>query len=137
MQIETDRLIIRRMQDRDLPDLLEKWRTWTNEYGKQVREGDDALFNDRSKACFWVPKTEIVDNNYDLSINRYAEVTHEELVTEPPLVILDRIAKLDEKIAKGCAELEAMLKCLGKRKTWGKSAPWLTERRSTLVIGQK
>jgi type I restriction enzyme M protein len=56
-----------------------------------------------------VPKGEIVDNDYDLSINRYKEVEYEAAEYDPPKAILERLAELEEEIAKGRAELEALL----------------------------
>jgi len=52
---------------------------------------------------------EIVENNYDLSINRYKEVEYEEVEYEAPKVILRRLAELEEEIAKEREELEGML----------------------------
>ena len=54
-------------------------------------------------------KSEIVDNDYDLSINRYKEVEYEAMEYDPPKAILERLAVLEKEIAKGRAELEGML----------------------------
>jgi type I restriction enzyme M protein len=56
-----------------------------------------------------VPKAEIVGNDYDLSINRYKEVKYETIEHDSPKDILQRLAKLEEEIAKGHKELEGML----------------------------
>jgi len=56
-----------------------------------------------------VPKSEIADKDYDLSINSYKEVEYEAVEYDSPKVILKRLAELDEKIAKGREELEGML----------------------------
>ena len=64
----------------------------------------------RTDQSFLVPKAEITDNNYDLSINRYKEVEYEAVEYDPPQVILERLAKLEEEIAKGREELEALLR---------------------------
>jgi type I restriction enzyme M protein len=56
-----------------------------------------------------VPKSEIVANDYDLSLNRYKEVEHEATEYDSPKVILERLAALEAEIAKGRAELEEML----------------------------
>ena len=58
---------------------------------------------------FLVPKSEIAENEYDLSINRYKEVVYESVEYDPPKVILKRLADLDDEIAKGRKELEGML----------------------------
>ena len=44
-----------------------------------------------------------------LSINRYKEVVYEEVEYDPPGVILERLAKLEEEIAEGRKELERLL----------------------------
>ena len=58
---------------------------------------------------FLVPKAEIAENDYDLSINRYKEVEYEAVDYDPPKVILARLAELEEEIARGRGELEGML----------------------------
>jgi type I restriction-modification system DNA methylase subunit len=59
----------------------------------------------RTDKSFFVPKEEIRQNGYDLSINRYKEVEYEAVEYDPPNVILARLAKLDEEIAAGRKEL--------------------------------
>ena len=56
-----------------------------------------------------VAKDEIAGNDYDLSINRYKEGVYEAVEYDPPEVILERLARLDEEIAKGRKELVGML----------------------------
>jgi type I restriction enzyme M protein len=82
----------------DLADILARWQ-------KRDAEGDRA----RTDRSFLVPKAEIADNDYDLSINRYKEVVYEEVEYDPPNVILERLGELEEEIAKGRVELEGML----------------------------
>ena len=82
----------------DLADILSRWQN-------RAAEGDRA----RTDQSFLVPKAEIADNDYDLSINRYKEVEYEAVEYDPPKVILKRLAKLEEEIAKGREELEGML----------------------------
>ena len=45
-----------------------------------------------------MPKAEIADNDYDLSINRYKEVEYEAVEYDPPKVILERLAGLEEEV---------------------------------------
>ena len=49
---------------------------------------------DRWASNEW-PRDEIVDNDYDLSINRYKEVIYDAVEYDPPAVILERLARLD------------------------------------------
>ena len=57
-----------------------------------------------------MPKAEIADNDYDLSINRYKDVEYKAVEYDPPLVILERLAVLEMEIAKGRAVLEGLLR---------------------------
>ena len=83
----------------DLADLLARWK-------KRKVEAKRA----RTDQSFLVPKAEIVDNDFDLSINRYKEVEYEAVKYDQPKVILKRLAKLEDKIAKGRVELEGLLR---------------------------
>ena len=82
----------------DLPDILTRWHSRKDEAERK-----------RTDQSFLVPKDEIAGNDYDLSINRYKEVEYEVVEHDPPLVILERLAKLDDEIAEGRKELEGML----------------------------
>ncbi|MAQ17007.1 MAG: restriction endonuclease subunit M [Sandaracinus sp.] len=82
----------------DLPDILKRW-------GKRKAEKKRA----RTDQSFLVPKAEIAENGYDLSINRYKEVEYEEVEYASPKAILGRLAALDEQIAAGRADLEGLL----------------------------
>ena len=82
----------------DLTDILGRW---------QNREAERKRL--RTDQSFLVPKAEIAGNDYDLSINCYKEVEYEAVKYDPPKVILARLAKLEEKIAKGREELEGLL----------------------------
>jgi type I restriction enzyme M protein len=84
----------------NLPDALARWAQ---------RDGDE-LKRERSDQSFCVPKADIVAQGYDLSMNRYREVTHDEVEHLPPLTILASLRKLEREIQDGMAELEAMLR---------------------------
>lgn len=64
---------------------------------------------DRTAKAFFVPKAEIADNGYDLSIGRYKEIVQDEVQYDPPKKILGRLKKLEAEIGKDLDELEAML----------------------------
>jgi type I restriction enzyme M protein len=72
---------------------------------------DDVLsqFEDRKAKAFYVPVEEIVENAYDLSINRYKEIEYEEVEYDPPKVILQQLRDLEDEIRKDLDELEGML----------------------------
>jgi type I restriction enzyme M protein len=101
MQADGFSLDDKRAEQPEKSDLAEIFARWQ----KRDAEGDRA----RTDRSFLVPKTEIADNDYDLSINRYKEVEYEAVEYDPPKVILGRLAGLEAEIAKGREELEGML----------------------------
>ncbi len=84
--------------ENDLPDIRRRW-------AKRNPKKD----KDRTARAFFVPKGEIADNNYDLSLNRYKEIVHEEVEYDPPKVIIGRLKELEAEISADLEELEAML----------------------------
>lgn len=88
-------------QDLDL--LRAAWSKWNGGAGKKH-------FKNRTDKAFFVPKSELEENDFDLSINRYKEVVHEEIEYDPPKVILRRLKQLEAEIASDLRELEAMLR---------------------------
>lgn len=63
----------------------------------------------RTDKSFMVPVDEILANKYDLSINRYKEVVHEEKTYEKPTVIIKQIEEIDKERAKLMKELKEIL----------------------------
>ena len=63
----------------------------------------------RTEQSFLVPRADIVAQGYDLSMNRYKEIVHDEVEHRAPLEIIADIEQLEDEIAKGLAELKAML----------------------------
>lgn len=63
----------------------------------------------RTEKSFFVSKKEIVENDYDLSINKYKEIVYEEVVYEKPEVIIAKIKELEKEIALNLEELEKMM----------------------------
>jgi type I restriction enzyme M protein len=82
----------------DLGDVLARWRNREAEHKRA-----------RTDQSFLVPKAEIAGNGYDLSINRYKEFQYEAVEYDPPMVILERLALMEDEIAKGRTELQEML----------------------------
>lgn len=83
----------------NLPDVLARWGQ--RDYLELVRE--------RTEQSFCVPKGDIVENNYDLSINRYKEVAHEVSEHLTPKEILASLALLETEIQAGMKKLQEML----------------------------
>jgi type I restriction enzyme M protein len=84
----------------NLPDVLARWRD---------RDGAERE-RARTAQSFAVSKADIAAQGYDLSINRYKEVVHEEIDHRPPKEILAELAKIEEEIQQGMRELEEMLR---------------------------
>jgi type I restriction enzyme M protein len=83
----------------NLPDVLARW------FDRNGPELDRA----RTDQSFCVPKADIVAAGYDLSLNRYKEVVHEEVDHLHPKEIIDELRRLEAEIAQGLDDLEAML----------------------------
>ncbi len=86
--------------DSDIPDIIAQFKRWQNGEGE---------FDDKKLKAFGVDKADIVEQKYDLSINRYKEIEYEEVEYEPPLVILDRLEALEKEILGDIGELRGML----------------------------
>jgi len=82
----------------DIPDIVARWD-----------EMDAEVDRKRTEKSFMVPKNEIKENGYDLSINRYKEIVYEEVAYDPPAMILDRVAGLELEIMKEIDELREMV----------------------------
>lgn len=82
----------------DLPDVLARWR-----------DRDAEASRARTEQSFLVPKQEIVDNGYDLSLNRYKELEIEEVEHRSPQEILDELDALEVEIQDGLKRLRKML----------------------------
>ena len=82
----------------DLQDIAERYKA-----------RDQRQESDRKNKFFFVPKAEIVAENYDLSMSKYKEDVFEEEVYEKPAVILARLQGMEREIDLGLSELVGML----------------------------
>jgi type I restriction enzyme M protein len=82
----------------DIPDIISRWDSIKKEEKRK-----------RTDKSFFVPKSEIKENDYDLSINRYKEIVYEEVKYDPPKDILDRVEKLENEILDGVKALKEMV----------------------------
>ncbi len=64
---------------------------------------------DRKAKSFFVPKAELVENAYDLSINKYKEVVYDEIEYKDPLLIFTSLEEIETNINRELAELKAMI----------------------------
>lgn len=65
--------------------------------------------NPRTAQSFFVPKDEIVQNDYDLSINKYKKTEYVPVEYPPTSEILAELFELETNITNGLKELEKML----------------------------
>lgn len=84
--------------DNDIPDIVARYAHLEQEKGRA-----------RTEKSFLVPKAEIVEKGYDLSINRYKELVYESVSYESPAVILGKVAALESEIVQGIEALRGML----------------------------
>jgi type I restriction enzyme M protein len=75
----------------NLPDIVARWpqRAATERERPHTAES------------FCVPKSDIAAQGYDLSLNRYKEVVHEEVEHRAPHAILADLARLEAEIQEG------------------------------------
>jgi type I restriction enzyme M protein len=83
----------------DLTDVLNRWAARTTTEPDLARTG----------RSFTVPKSDIVAQGYDLSVNRYKELVRDEVEHRSPLEIIADIEALEDEVAKGLSDLKAML----------------------------
>lgn len=86
------------VEQNDIKDIIERFHNRNAEVNRA-----------RTEKSFFVPKQEIADNDYDLSINKYKEIEYEKIEYPPTEEIINKIMKLDAQIADDLAELKTML----------------------------
>ena len=87
------------VNENDIPDIIERFNHLDQEVERK-----------RTEQSFLVDKQEIVENDYDLSINKYKEVVYEKVEYPPTSEILADIEALNQEIDKNLEELKALLK---------------------------
>lgn len=86
------------VEENNIPDIISRYHNLENEKNRK-----------RTEQSFFVRKEEIVNNEYDLSINRYKEIEYEEVNYEAPKVIIQRIKELEQQILNGLNDIERMV----------------------------
>lgn len=86
------------IQSNDIPDIIERFNNLESETNRN-----------RTEQSFFVPVEDIINNDYDLSINKYKEIIYKEVQYDHPTEILAQINSLEEEIQAGLAELGNML----------------------------
>ena len=85
-------------KENDIPDIVKRFH---NREGEKERQ--------RTEQTFLVPKEEIAQNGYDLSINKYKKVEYVPVEYPSTQEILADLNELELEITKSLAELEEML----------------------------
>lgn len=83
----------------DIPDIIARFH--------KLQEEEP---HERTEQSFFVPKDEIISNDYDLSINKYKKIEYVREEYPPTSQILAEIKSLEAEIQQGISELEDLLK---------------------------
>ena len=117
------------VKDNDIPDIIARFRSLSVTCGDSSPKGGAKLAspfgrgadevggegaydeenNPRTAKSFFVPKEEIVENGYDLSINKYKKTEYVAVEYPSTTEILADLHELEMQITAGLAELEGML----------------------------
>jgi len=86
------------INENDIPDIIERFHRPENETGRE-----------RTEQSFFVPKQEIVDNGYDLSINKYKKTEYKAVEYPPTSEIMAELEQLQRQIDVEMDELKKLL----------------------------
>ncbi|MBN2365532.1 MAG: SAM-dependent DNA methyltransferase [Spirochaetales bacterium] len=86
------------IEENDIPDIVSRYHNLDSEESRK-----------RTEQSFFVPKDEIVGNDYDLSINRYKEIEYDEVEYEEPFKILEKIINTEKEITNLLSELKSAI----------------------------
>jgi type I restriction enzyme M protein len=84
--------------ENDIPDIIARFHDLA---GEEART--------RTEQSFLVPRQEIADNGYDLSINKYKKTEYVPVEYPPTSEIFAQLRELEAEIQKGLEELEGMV----------------------------
>lgn len=84
--------------ENDIPDIIARFKNLDGEKDRA-----------RTEKSFFVPKKEIVDNDYDLSINKYKKTEYKAVEYAPTSEIMEDLRKLEADIQIAMDELEKLL----------------------------
>lgn len=87
-----------KVEENDIPDIIARFKNLDAEKDRE-----------RTDQSFFVPKQEIVDNDYDLSINKYKKVEYVPVEYPPTSEIMAELKELENQIKTEMDELEALL----------------------------
>lgn len=84
--------------DNDIPDIIARYENFT---GEEARE--------RTDKSFFVPREEIIGNDYDLSINKYKKTEYVAVEYPSSQEIMADLRMLEKQISEAMDELEKLL----------------------------
>ena len=103
------------IKDNDIPDIIARFHSFNCHCEASAHTGCGNLQtyneaeNPRTAKSFFVPKDEIEENSYDLSINKYKKTEYVAVEYPSTAEILADLHELEMQITAGLAELEGML----------------------------
>lgn len=86
------------VKENDIPDIIARFKNLEAENDRK-----------RTNQSFFVEKQEIVDNAYDLSINKYKEIEYIPVEYPPTSEIMANLRILEKEVQESMSELEKML----------------------------
>ena len=86
------------IKENDIPDIIHRYHNLDAEVSRE-----------RTEQSFLVPKAEIIDNDYDLSINKYKKTVYKAVEYPPTEEIIAEIEKINMQVEKETAELKKLL----------------------------
>ena len=85
--------------ENDIPDIIARFQDLTGEEGRE-----------RTEQSFLVPAQEIIDNNWELSINKYKKTEYKPVKYPPTSEIMANLRELQKQIDTEMDKLEKLLK---------------------------
>lgn len=82
----------------DIPDIISRFNNLEAEHSRE-----------RTEQSFFVPKQEIVDNDYDLSINKYKKTEYVAIEYPPTSEIMEEILNINKQVDEEILQLKALL----------------------------
>jgi type I restriction enzyme M protein len=95
------------IKDNDIPDIVERFHSLNRTSSEVEMKGESN--RKRTDKSFLVPFSEIKENDWDLSINRYKEIVYEEIEYAAPADLIAEIKVLDKERATALRMLEELL----------------------------
>ena len=86
------------VKENDIPDIVARFHALEAEKDRA-----------RTDKSFLVPKAEIVENGYDLSINKYKKTEYKAIEYPPTSQLIAELKELEQQIQQGLEELEGMM----------------------------